>query len=97
MALALGIDIGSVIFIDGEPLTVDSFVRERSIDIFYKNKEYTVIPAESTFIEPNVKVSCEFGKAVVVPRLTFEAPRSVEILRKELVDREALRDAIGNV
>jgi hypothetical protein len=94
MALSIGVYVDDIIYIDDKPLKVLSLVDHTDATVEVNGSVYNVTDQESIEILPGVLVSCgapridKRSRDDVLPRLLFEAPMSVVILRKELYERK---------
>jgi|PlaIllAssembly_1097288.scaffolds.fasta_scaffold00005_38 sRNA-binding carbon storage regulator CsrA len=89
MALVIGVTQGATVFIDDVPLTVVS-IAEESITVSVQEQKFILSPYESTEVLPKVFVSVGVShrrRGEILPRLLFEAPRSIAINRKELYEQ----------
>lgn len=89
MALVIGVTQGAVVYVDDVPLEVLS-VSAEAIAISIQGKKYVLSPYEATEIYPQVFVSVGVShrrQGEILPRLLFEAPRSIAINRKELYEQ----------
>lgn len=89
MALILGVQRGSRIYIDDEPMDVVSAQGYKSIVVKVGGQEFTLTPSEATEVLPSVRISVGMPKQPKThsySRLVIEAPEHITILRSELYE-----------
>jgi hypothetical protein len=96
MALSLGVRVGTKIYINGEPLKVIKLRGYERAWVVYRDRVWQLSNDHAVNIEPNVKASCgkpddrHFKVVTPQPRINFEAPSNVKILREALLkDKQA--------
>lgn len=90
MALILGVQAGSRIYIGDTPLDVVSTQGYQSIRVQIDGKGYDITQEESVEVYPQVRMSAGVPvhkRNTPLPRLVIEAPREIVILRSELYER----------
>ena len=90
MALILGVQTGSRLYINDVPLDVLKTQGYNLIIVEVDNEVFRITPDESTEVYPNVMMSAGIPtqrKNPHLPRLVIEAPRDIVILRAELYER----------
>ena len=94
MALTIGVNKKSKIYIDDVKLCVLNTDGDTSISIRVESTppvDYMITDIESVEILPSVFVSCgkpSYSQESHLPRLVFEAPKSIVILREHLYNRK---------
>lgn len=89
MALILGVQRGSRIYIDDEPLDVLETHGYTSIVVSVAGQTFTLTPAMATEVMPAVKISVGMPKQPKThsySRLVIDAPENITILRAELYE-----------
>lgn len=89
MPLILGVQRGSRIYIDDEPLDVIETHGYKSIVVKVQGKTFTLTATEATEVLPSVRVSVGMPKGPkthVYSRIVFDAPTEIPILRSEIYE-----------
>ena len=92
MALIIGVKKGDAIYVDDLKVTIEKTEGYHSMDITLERKDGQIVPfkvsdTKSIEILKNVRVSCGKPKNSSdggLPRLVFEAPKNIVLLRADL-------------
>lgn len=101
MALTLGVKVGSVLYIEDTPVTVDS-IKENEVVLSCEGVKTTIKNDVFSTVLPDVNMTVErIGwesqnqTQYEMARIVIDAPRSIKILRAELYDRPDDKKAIS--